>query len=69
MTAYALYTLDMSQIKTTEEYNAALRKPPTKYFDRLRELEEYCGGKLHPMNGAYHGSKGNTDFIAYKVKI
>ena len=66
LTCYALYELDMREIKTAEDRFEALRKMPDKYFNKLKEVEAYCGGKLYRHRAGYGGIKGNIEYVAYK---
>ena len=69
MTTYALYVIDHSTPMTIEEHNAKLREMPQYYFDKLRECEAFCGGKLHRGRTGYTALKGNTEYVAIKITI
>lgn len=69
MTAYALYILDLTQINTPEKHNEAMSKPPHRYFDKLRDVEDYIGAKLPRHGFGYSGTKGDTEYVALKVTV
>ena len=70
MTAYALYVIDHTEPMGIDEYNARLTGKPDYYFDKLRDVFAFCGGKLHRGRlPGYSGLKGNIEYMAYKVEI
>ena len=69
MTTYALYVIDHTTPMTVDEHNAKLREMPQHYFDRLKDVEAFCGGKLHRGISGYTGIQGNTEYVAIKIVI
>lgn len=69
MTTYALYVIDHSTPIPLDEYNAKLTGKPDQYFDKLRDVFAFCGGKLRRGRLGYSGLKGNTEYIAFKIVI
>jgi hypothetical protein len=69
MNAYALYIIDLNKITTPDEYNKALKQPPHKYFDKLHDIESHHGIKFNRGRYGHYATKGNTDYIAFKISV
>jgi hypothetical protein len=69
MTTYALYVIDHTTPISLDEYNTILTGKPHHYFDKLRDVFEFCGGKLRRGRLGYAGLKGNTEYVAFKIVI
>lgn len=67
MATYRVQKINLSFVKTIDEYNHALNEAEIKYCNGLKEVEEYCGGKLHKQRNGYSGIKGNIEYIAEKI--
>ena len=69
MTAYALYVIDHTEPLTLDEYSAKLTGAPDHYFNKLRDVFAFCGGKLRRGRLGYAGLKGNIEYVAFKIAI
>lgn len=69
MTTYALYEIDHTKQMSVDEYNTILTGTPHHYFDKLKDAESFCGGKLHRGRVGYSGFKGNVEYVAFKITI
>lgn len=67
LTGYALYEIDTTNITTPDQWNEAMNKMPDRYFNKLYEIEAYCGVKLRRGRLGYYGSKGNIEYSVYKI--
>ena len=67
MNPYEVKKIDMSKVKTMDEYWAGVRSAPVHYCKGLKELREYCGGKLHRERHGYAGVNGSIEYVAVRV--
>lgn len=66
MTKYIVRKLDTRNIKTIDEYNNLYNNAPIKYCLGLKNVELYCGGKLHKERCGYSGIINGIEYIAEK---
>lgn len=67
MAQYKVKRINISKIKNVDEYWEAVNKATIHYCNGLKELREYCGGKLHRQRNGYTGTNGNIEYIAEKI--
>lgn len=67
MAQYIVKKIDLSNVKTVDEYQNAVKKATIQYCNNLKEVETYCGGKLHRQRAGYSGMCGNVEYIATKI--
>lgn len=67
-TVYAVKKIDLLHTTTPEEHEEATNRATEKYCNGLKEVYEYCGGRLPRCGYGYSGINGNTEYIAYKVQ-
>lgn len=63
MTRYAIRKIDLNKIKTVDDYNLELQNANIKYCDGLKEVENYCEGRVHRQRGGYTSVNGNFEYI------
>lgn len=66
MTQYRVKRINLSNINNTDEYWDAVKKTSIHYCNGVKELKEYCGGKLHRQRNGYAGINGNIEYVAEK---
>ena len=66
MTQYRVKRINLTNIKTPEDYWKALHNATIHYCNGIKELTEYCGGKLHRQRNGYSGINGNIEYVAEK---
>ena len=64
MTQYRVKRIDLSNVKTMDDYWNAVNNAPIKYCNGIAELREYCGGQLHRHRHGYSGINGNIEYVA-----
>lgn len=67
MTTYAVRKIDLTKIRNFDEYNKAYKDAKIKYCKGLKEVESYCGGKLHRHISGYSGIKGNIEYVVVRA--
>lgn len=65
---YRLRKVLLDCVRTVDEYNHALNEAESMYFQKLKEAEEYVGGKLKKQWCGYGGTDGKYDYIVERVK-
>lgn len=65
---YRLRKVLLDCVRTVDEYNHALNEAESMYFQKLKEAEEYVGGKLKKQRCGYGGTDGKYDYIVERVK-
>ena len=68
MNTYAVKKINLSKVNNLNEYWDAVNKAQIKYCKGLKEVEEYCGGKLHRGRCGYSGTIGNIEYVAIRCK-
>ena len=66
MTKYRVKKIDTRKANTIEDYNILISNAPIIYCNGIKELETYCGGKLHKQRCGYSGIIANFEYIAEK---
>ena len=69
MVQYRVKRINLDKVTNTDEYWNAVKYATVKYCNGIRELQEYCGGKLHRVGHGYSGINGNIEYIAEKVGV
>lgn len=64
MTQYRVKRINLSKVKTMDDYWNEVKKATIKYCNGIAELREYCGGKLHRQRNGYAGINGNIEYVA-----
>ena len=64
MTQYRVKRINLSKVKTRDDYWNEVKKATIKYCNGIAELREYCGGKLHRQRNGYAGINGNIEYVA-----
>lgn len=67
MATYRVQKINLSYVKTMDEYYHAVNEAEIRYCNGLKEVEAYCGGKLHRQRNGYAGSNGNIEYVAERV--
>lgn len=60
---YRLRKVLLDCIGTVDEYNHMLNEAESMYFQTLREVKDYVGGKLHKQRSGYSGTDGKYDYV------
>ena len=68
MTTYEVKKINLSKVKNLDDYWREVKYAPVHYCKGVKELREYCGGKLHRQRCGYSGINGNIEYVAIKVK-
>lgn len=68
MNTYAVKKINLSKVNNLDEYWIAVNKSQIKYCKGLKEVWEYCGGKLHRGRHGYSGVIGNIECVAMRCK-
>lgn len=66
MTQYRVKKINLSNVNNTDEYWDAVKKANIHYCNGIKELKEYCGGKLHKQRNGYAGINENIEYVAEK---
>lgn len=64
MTKYIVKRINLSKVKTMDDYWNEVKKATIKHCNGIEELREYCGGKLHRQRNGYAGINGNIEYVA-----
>ena len=67
MATYKVQKIDLTYVGTIDEYHHAINESEIRYCEGLKEVEKYCGGKLHKQRNGYSGVKGNIEYIAERI--
>lgn len=67
MNTYRVKRINLDMVKTTDEYWEAVKRASVVYCTGVKELREYCGGRLHRSCGGYSGINGNIEYVAEKI--
>lgn len=68
MNTYQVKKINLSKVNNLDEYWNAVNKAQIKYCKGLKEVWEYCGGKLHREKHGYSGVIGNIEYVAMRCK-
>jgi hypothetical protein len=68
MTEYRVKKINLNKIGSTEDYLNAVKNASIHYCNGLKEVQNYCGGKLHRVNYGYCGINGNIEYVAERIK-
>lgn len=66
MTQYRVKKINLDKVNNLDEYWNAVKNASVKYCNGIKELREYCGGKLHRQRNGYSGINGNIEYVAEK---
>lgn len=66
MVQYRVKKIDISKVKDIDDYWNAVKNASIKYCNGIKELREYCGGKLYRQRNGYSGINGNIEYVAEK---
>ena len=67
MTQYRVKKIDISKVRNTNDYWDAVNKATIHYCNGLKELKEYCGGRLYRQRNGYAGAIGNIEYVAERI--
>lgn len=67
MVQYRVKKIDISKVKDTNDYWNAVENATIRYCNGIKELTEYCGGKLHRQRNGYSGINGNIEYVAERI--
>ena len=68
MYTYEVKKINLSKVNNLDEYWDAVNKAQIKYCKGLKEVKEYCGGKLHRERCGYDGIKENIEYVAIRCE-
>ena len=68
MYTYKVKKINLSKVNNLDEYWDAVNKAQIKYCKGLKEVREYCGGKLHRERCGYAGIIGNIEYVAIRCE-
>lgn len=66
MVQYRVKRINISKIKDINDYWNAVNNATIHYCNGIKELRDYCGGKLHKQRNGYSGINGNIEYVAEK---
>lgn len=66
MNTYQVKKIYIKPNMTMDDYWDAVNKATIHYCEGIKELREYCGGKLHRERCGYSGINGNIEYVAEK---
>ena len=67
MTTYRVKKINLDTAKTIEDYWKAVNAASIHYCNGLKELREFCGGRLHRGRKGYSGINGNIEYVAERI--
>lgn len=67
MVQYRVKKIDISKVKDADDYWNAFKNTTIHYCNGIKELTEYCGGKLHRQRNGYSGINGNIEYVAERI--
>ena len=67
MKTYKVKRIDLTGIKTPEEYWQRVENAGITYCVGIKALREYCGGRLRRERFGYAGINGNIEYVAEKL--
>ena len=67
MVQYRVKRINISKVKDTNDYWNAVKNATIHYCNGIKELGEYCGGKLHRQRNGYSGINGNIAYVAERI--
>lgn len=67
MNQYMVKKINMENVRTCAQYWNAVDNATIKYCNGLKEVWEYCGGRLHRGRCGYSGTRGNIEYLAVRV--
>lgn len=67
MNVYRVKKIDLSYVKTHDEYWHAVNNASVHYVNGIKGLREFCGGRLHRERCGYAGMNGNIEYVAEKI--
>lgn len=67
MNTYRVKRIDLTGIKTPEEYWSRVETAGIVYCVGVKALRAYCGGRLHRERCGYAGINGNIEYVAEKI--
>lgn len=67
MAKYFVRKIDTRNFKTLDDYWNCIENSVERYFNSMKEVQEYCGGKLHKERAGWCGFDGTYDYICTKV--
>ena len=71
MNKYKVRKIDLTNVRSFDDYMDVTRNATIRYCNGMRELKEYCGVRLyHQINNIYTGTSRdyNIEYIVEKVK-
>ena len=68
MYTYKVKKINLSKVNNLDEYWDAVNKAQIKYCKGLKEVKEYCGGKLHRERNGYSGIIGDIEYVAIRCE-
>ena len=69
MNKYMVKKIKLKPNMTLDEYWSEVNKAPIHYCTGMKELREYCGGKLNRVRCGYSGINGNIEYVAEKITV
>lgn len=67
MNTYRVKKINLTSVKTPDEYWEAVQKATVHYCHGLKELQAFCGGRLHRQRNGYAGANGQIEYVAERV--
>ncbi len=64
MNQYRVKKINLANVKNVDDYWNAVNNATIHYCTGLKEVYEYCGGKLHRERCGYAGVSGNIEYVA-----
>lgn len=68
MALYQVKKINLDCVHTVDEYQHAVNEAEIQYCNSLKEVEQFCGGKLVKQYAGYSGTKHGFEYVAIKVR-
>ena len=63
MVQYKVKKINLDKVDNLDDYWNEVKNASVKYCNGIKELTEYCGGKLHRQRNGYSGIIGNIEYV------
>lgn len=64
---YALKVIYTKDIHNIADYQKAINEARTLYFEGLKSVFDYCGGKLFKQRNGWSGKRGDIEYLCVKA--
>lgn len=64
---YALKVVYTDNIHNVGDYQRAIERAQTYYFEGLKEVFDFCGGRLFRQRYGWSGTRGCIEYLCVKV--